>query len=113
ACLHGVPTVVVYQLGGLLSTLGYHNILSVPWIAAANLIAGREVVPEFCFHGDGGWQRVLFACRELWHDGPRRDRTLAGLTEVRRRLTAGSERGGASVRAARIVRRFLDLGVAP
>ncbi|MGB3967824.1 MAG: hypothetical protein WBO45_13915, partial [Planctomycetota bacterium] len=55
ACLHQVPTIVVYQLRGVLATLGYHNILSVPWIAAANLIAGARVVPEHCFHGEHGW----------------------------------------------------------
>jgi lipid A disaccharide synthetase len=109
ACLLGAPTVVVYQLSGMLSTLGYHNILSVPWIAAANLIAGRAVVPEFCFHGEQGWLRVLAACRELWADGPRRAEVLAGIAEVQRRLRAGRERGGATARAAAVVREFLGL----
>ena len=34
-CLHGNPTIVVYQLRGPIATLGYRNILSVPFIAAS------------------------------------------------------------------------------
>ncbi len=105
ACLHGNPTIVVYQLKGMLSTLGYHNILSVPWIAAANLIAGRRVVPEFVFHHQGGWDDVLASARTLWRDGAERDAASAGLAEVRARLGAP----GATARTARIVQQFLGV----
>ncbi|MCA8950012.1 MAG: hypothetical protein KDE27_10950 [Planctomycetes bacterium] len=105
ACLHGAPTVIVYQLVGWLATLGYHNILSVPWIAAANLIAGHQVVPEHCFAGDDGWDRVRQSALALWPDGPERDAVLSDLAEVRRRLGEG----GATARTAAIVRRFLGL----
>ena len=103
ACLHGAPTIVVYRLRGLLSTLGYHNILSVPWIAGANLIAGRTVVPEHCFAGDDGWQRVQADAERLWFDADARTQALADLAEVRARLGAP----GATARVARIVERFL------
>ncbi|HEX6810182.1 MAG TPA: lipid-A-disaccharide synthase [Planctomycetota bacterium] len=103
ACLHGNPTIVVYRLRGLVSTLGYHNILSVPWIAAANLIAGRAVVPEFCFHHAGGWDDVLAAARTMWAEGPDRSAVLEGLADVRQRLGAA----GATARVASIVRTFL------
>ena len=103
ACLHGVPTIVVYQLRGLLSAIGYHNILSVPWIAAANLIAGRQVVPEHCFAGDAGWARVQADAERLWFDAEARSAAIAELTEVRRRLGAP----GATARTARIVQSFL------
>ena len=103
ACLHGNPTIVVYQLRGLLSALGYHNILSVPWIAAANLIAARRVVPEFCFHRPSGWDDALRAAVQLWRDGPERTAVVQGLAEVRQRLGAG----GATERTAAIVRSFL------
>jgi lipid-A-disaccharide synthase len=105
ACLHGVPTVVVYQLHGPMSTLGYHNILSVPWIAAANLIAGARVVPEHCFHGDDGWRRVQADAETVWDDGPERSRALAALAGVRARLG----QPGATARVAAIVRTFLGL----
>jgi len=104
ACLHGVPTIVVYQLRGMLATLGYHNILSVPWIAAANLIAGRQVVPEHCFHRPEGWQAVLADALRLWSDDAARTEHLAGLAEVRARLGAA----GATDRVAAIVRTFFQ-----
>ncbi|MDO8348847.1 MAG: hypothetical protein Q7T30_01330, partial [Planctomycetota bacterium] len=76
---------------------------SVPWIAAANLIAGRKVVPEFCFHHRGGWDDVLAAAVQLWRDGPERTAAVQGLTEVKQRLGTG----GATARTAAIVRAFL------
>jgi lipid-A-disaccharide synthase len=103
ACLHGRPTIVVYQLRSLLGTLGYHNILSVPWIAAANLVAGRAVVPEHCFHGDDGWRRVQADAERLWFDENARHQAIADLADVRARLGAP----GATARVAAIVREFL------
>lgn len=104
ACLHGVPTIVVYQLRGLLGTLGYHNILSVPWIAAANLIAGRRVVPEHCFHRAEGWQAVQADALRLWSEPDARAEVQRGLADVRDRLGAP----GATARTAAIVRTFLQ-----
>ncbi len=103
ACLHGNPTVVVYRLSGPLAALGYRNILSVPFIAGANLIAGRAVVPEHCFHGDDGWGDVERDARQLWSDEDARRIHRRGLDEVRRRLGEP----GATARVAAIVRRFL------
>ena len=102
ACLHGNPVVVVYKLSGMISSIGYHNILSVPYIAAANLIAGRSVVPEFCFHRERGWDQVTNAVQELWPDGPARSRCQQGLAEVRQRLGSG----GATQRVRSIVQGF-------
>jgi lipid A disaccharide synthetase len=109
ACLHKNPTVVVYQLRSLLATLGYHNILSVPFIAGANLIAGRAVVPEHCFHGDDGWRRVAADAARLWRDDGARQSCRDGLDEVARRLGAP----GATQRVAAVVTRFLDPGATP
>ena len=104
ACLHGNPTVVVYQLSGPLAALGYRNILSVPFIAAANLVAGREVVPEHCFAGEDGWRAVEADALRLWTDESARRIHRTGLDEVRRRLGEP----GATARVAAIVRRFLS-----
>jgi lipid-A-disaccharide synthase len=105
ACLHGNPTLVIYKLRGLLAALGYHNILSVPWIAAANLIANRTVVPEHCFANEAGWQDVLRDAQALWRDQPTREQCEQGLREVRDRLG----QPGATSRVAAIVQRFLQL----
>jgi lipid-A-disaccharide synthase len=102
ACLHQNPVVVVYRLGGLLSAIGYHNILSVPWIAAANLVAGRTVVPEHCFAGEHGWRRVAADAERLWSDATARGEAIAALRDVRLRLGEP----GASERTAAVVRRF-------
>lgn len=93
----------------MISSIGYHNILSGPFIAAANLIAGHRVVPEFCFHRHNGWNRVTAAARELWRDGPSRSRCVADLAEVRTRLGSG----GATARVAAIVRDFFAAGSPP
>ena len=41
----GVPQVVVYQVSGLSWFLG-RRLISIPYASIANLVAGREVVPE-------------------------------------------------------------------
>ena len=97
ACLRGTPTVVVYRVPNRFGTLAHRFLLTVPWFASANLIAGRQVVPELCFRTDAGWQAVTRAVQDLWREGPARARCEAGLAEVRRRLGAP----GASARAAR------------
>lgn len=105
ACLHGNPTIVVYKLRGMLAAIGYHNILSVPWIAGANLIANRVVAPEHCFAGDAGWQNVERDAERLWFDEAARDACKRDLQEVQDRLGTP----GATARVSEIVRQFLQL----
>jgi len=106
ACLHGTPTVVVYQLQSKLGDWGHRNLLTVPWVAAGNLIAGRQIVPEFVFSGDDGWRQAERALRELMVDGAARDACLAGLADMR--ASMGSP--GASERAAACLLGFFDRG---
>jgi lipid-A-disaccharide synthase len=108
ACLHGNPTIVVYKLRGMLAAMGYHNILSVPWIAGANLIANRVVAPEHCFAGDAGWQSVARDAERLWFDEAARAACKRDLQEVQERLGAP----GATARVSQIVRRYLQLETA-
>ena len=103
ACLHGTPTVVVYKVRGRLTMFVYTRIVSVPFFSSANLIAGREIVPEFAFGVESHWDQVADAVRELFVDGPVRSRSLEDLSELRQRL-GGPGAGG---RAAHAVRSFL------
>lgn len=43
---HGVPSVVAYAVPSRLSRWLMHAAVAVPWVAAANLVAGRELVVE-------------------------------------------------------------------
>jgi lipid-A-disaccharide synthase len=102
SCLYRTPTVVVYKLGGALSAFFTRNFLSVPWIASANLIAGRQVIPEYCFRREEVWDDVTRSVLDLWDESPIREDCLAGIGEVRRRLG----QPGASARVARWVLPF-------
>ena len=102
SCLHGSPTIVVYKLHGWFAGFFARNCLSVPYIASANLIAGDEVAPEFCFRDEATWSTVADRARELWREGDARDRCRAGLERIRKRL--GSP--GASDRVARWILPF-------
>ena len=102
ACLHGVPTIVVYKLSSSFAGLFVRYCLSAPWISSGNLIAGRKVVPEFCFRGDDTWSEVSALLAKIWVDGPARSSYIEGLREIRSRL--GSP--GASQRVARWILPF-------
>ncbi len=97
ACLSGTPTVVIYKLDGWIAEHFYHTYLSVPFIASANLIAGREVVPEFCFRHSEAWQEVEQSVRQLLADTPQRQQCLQDLAMLRQKM--GNP--GASARVAR------------
>lgn len=94
---HRLPTVVLYRLSGPHLTVASRHLLTVPHFAAPNLLAGEEVLPEFCFHGEGPREDVLRALVSLWNPGPARERCLDGLDRAAERLGPP----GATVRAAR------------
>ena len=92
ACFQETPTVIVYKLSSRFQSWSFNHFLSVPFIGAANLIAGRQVVPEICFRDPGDWHRIDEEVRTLWQEGARRRRCLADLAEVRQRM--GEPGGG-------------------
>jgi lipid-A-disaccharide synthase len=83
---HRLPAVVVYRLRSRLAAAAARRALSVPWFASPNMLVGREVLPEFCFHGSGPLDEVagiLARCLadDAYHAGIR-----AGLEQAARRL---------------------------
>jgi len=90
AALAGTPNLVLYTLSSpLLRFLG-RRYLSVPWVAAANLAAGREVVPELLLVR-GEEEALARAAARLWDDETAREKQREDLREVRARLLASGE----------------------
>jgi lipid-A-disaccharide synthase len=77
-----LPTVVVYRLGSRAARALYGQLYFAPWFALPNLVAGREVFPEFGFIGDGPRGAVLAALERALDDGPTRRAALRDLDGV-------------------------------
>ena len=97
AALFGTPMLVVYRLSPLTYALG-RPFVRVPHYAMVNLIAGREIIPEFI---QGGFEpaRVASEAVGILRSKTRLLKMREDLAEVRR-LLGGS---GASQRAAAAV----------
>ena len=75
---HRLPAVVVYRLGSpFLARLSRH-LLTVPWFSSVNLLAGREVLPEHCFAGEGPTLEIIVS----------RMRYMASQTKIILRIVA-------------------------
>jgi len=83
---HRLPTVVVYRVGGALRAALGKKLLTTPWFASVNLLAGREVLPEFGFHGEGPRPAVERAVVRALTDAAWRRECRAGLDEAAERL---------------------------
>ncbi|MEM7306194.1 MAG: hypothetical protein AAF682_05970 [Planctomycetota bacterium] len=94
---HRLPAVVVYRLAGAVGTALAGKLLTAPYFSSVNLLAGREVLPEFCFHGDGPHEEVAGRVLRCLRDDAWRDACRVGLDEAAERLGPP----GAVQRAAR------------
>jgi len=99
--LIGTPFVMVYRVSALTWLLG-RRLVKVDRFAMPNLIAGRDVVPEFVQDGFRP-EAVAAKVGELIVDGPTREAMMEGLTEVRAKLRSSANAETASERAARAV----------
>ena len=97
AALHACPMVVVYRLSPLTYRLG-RPFVRVNTFAMANLVAGRNVVPEL-IQDDFVPERVAAEALKVLTDPAHASRVRRDLADVRARLGEP----GASVRAARAV----------
>ena len=97
---HRLPTVVIYRLESGLAWIR-PRLLNAPYFSSTNLLAGREVLPEFGFSGAGPTSEVERALSSAHQDDAWRAECLAGQDEAARRLGPP----GATKRAARAILR--------
>jgi lipid-A-disaccharide synthase len=109
AALLGVPMVTFYKVTAPSWLLG-RLMVKVPYYTMVNLIAGRRVVPEL-MQGQMTGARIAREARKLLDSPDERERMMAGLEEVGRRLAEAGP-GQAPLRAASIIRDILEGQVA-
>ena len=105
--LLGVPMVVVYKLSWATYAIA-RALVRVKHIAMANLLAGRELVPEF-IQSDATAERIAGAALQFLEDAARAATVRAQLLDVRRSLGAP----GAAGRAAAALLEDLKLAAFP
>jgi lipid-A-disaccharide synthase len=94
---YGCPMIVVYKVNWLTYLLG-RMVVTVDWLGMPNVIAGREIVPEFIQH-HAQPARLAAVARQLQRDPARRQVTQRDLAAV-----VGQLRGvGSSQRAAELI----------
>ncbi len=104
AALTGTPLLVFYRVAALTWALA-HRMVSVPWIAMANLASERSIVPEL-LQGDFTAQRVASEVTGLLTDNDRRARMRDDLLALRERFGPP----GAFARAAERIAAALQWG---
>ena len=109
AALLGIPMVTFYKVTTPSWLLG-KLLVKVPYYTMVNLIAGRRVVPEL-MQGQMTGSRIAGEALRLLRDSGKRERMVAGLDEVRRRLSEAGP-GEAPRRAAAIIQDILEGQVA-
>jgi lipid-A-disaccharide synthase len=112
AALIGNPFIVVYHVSPLTFAIA-KRVVKLPCVAMANLIAGKQVVPEL-LQGDFTAENIVQQIEPLLPDGPARESMTKELARVRgllnKRPADRVEQGGAIDRVAAIT---LELMVAP
>ena len=91
------PMIVVYKVNWLTYLIG-RMVVKVNWLAMPNVIAGREIVPEFIQH-DAEPERIAVVARELLENDKIRQAMQRELATVIATLGGA----GASERAAKLI----------
>ena len=97
-----LPAVVVYRLASRAEAALARHLLVAPFFSSVNLLAARQVYPEFCFAGEGPMEAVCAALRGCYNDPAWRRSCRQGLDLAARRLgpAGASERAAAHLLAA-------------
>jgi lipid-A-disaccharide synthase len=94
AALIGNPFVVVYRVSPLTFAIA-KRVVKVPFVAMANLIAGKQVVPEL-IQDDFTAENIVQHIRPLLPDGPARQSMMEELARIRGLLSKESAAGAES-----------------
>jgi len=106
AALLGRPMVVVYRASWLTARLA-RALVDLPWFSLPNIIAGRQIIPEF-FQEEIAIPRLAEEIRRLFADPDHVDAMQRALAELRQRF--GDE--PAAVHTAQAVLARLDARIA-
>jgi lipid-A-disaccharide synthase len=107
AAMAGVPTVIAYKVSPLSYQLG-RALVRVDYIGLANLIAGREIVPELV-QNEATASNIAETARRMLSRPSELTACRQDLLELRNKLGGG----GASGRVADIAAHMLGLSPAP
>ncbi|MDK2857966.1 MAG: lipid-A-disaccharide synthase [Verrucomicrobiota bacterium] len=94
AALLRCPTVLVYR-GGFLNYLFVRLLIRVPWLGMANIVSGREIMPE-CLQQKMTPQNLIAAIDPLVNDTPERTAMIKDFEALEKMLGAGSPAGRAA-----------------
>jgi lipid-A-disaccharide synthase len=110
AALLGAPMVTFYKVT-LPSWLIGKLLVNVPFYSMVNLIAGRQVVPEL-MQGQMTGERIASEASRLLRDESARETMLAGLAEVREKLSYGGADHSPARQAVAVIQELLEGEVA-
>jgi lipid-A-disaccharide synthase len=100
AALIGNPFVVVYRVSALTFAIA-KRVVKVPYVAMANLIAGKQIVPEL-IQSDFTAENIVQEIERLLPDGPPRQSMMEELARVRGLLHPVQREVGAIDRVAAV-----------
>jgi lipid-A-disaccharide synthase len=104
AAYYGMPFVLIYKVAWP-TYVAARLVVNVDFLGMPNLLAGKEVVPEFIQHGAKA-DAIVKAARLLMEDSPMRDRMILEFDAIITKLGGP----GASERAAQTILEELQTG---
>jgi lipid-A-disaccharide synthase len=103
--LHKTPTVVVYALGFIASVYAHFILkLALPYFSIVNILADRELFPEFIRKGFRV-NTVVQQLEELFTESPQRQKVIEGCRQIESSL----QEGGGAHKAAQVMTEALNV----